>query len=151
MKIDRRKFMAKALTTAAAFPLISSLPNISFAEAIGAPWNGKSFIFDAMGELREVYKDSLVEEMLASGIRSICVTLADPKYQEDEAYDLTMEQLLYYNRFLDSKSQYYMRTPRLPARTRSCRCCGAPAPSRSRTRCVSTRWMRPPFASTASC
>jgi membrane dipeptidase len=110
MKIDRRKFMAKALTTAAAFPLISSLPNISFAEAIGAPWNGKSFIFDAMGELREVYKDSLVEEMLASGIRSICVTLADPKYQEDEAYDLTMEQLLYYNRFLDSKSQYYMRT-----------------------------------------
>ena len=110
MTMNRRKFIAGGLTAAAALPLMASMPNISFAEATGSPWNGKSLIFDAMGELREVYKDSLVEEMLDSGIRSICVTLADPKYQEDVAYDLTMEQLLYYNRFLDSKPEYYMRT-----------------------------------------
>ncbi|MBT5187632.1 MAG: hypothetical protein HOM01_12550 [Kordiimonadaceae bacterium] len=106
MKIDRRKFIAGA----AAMPLMASLPNVSFAEAKGNPWNGKSLIFDAMGELREVYEDSLVEEMLDSGIRSICITLCDPKVQEQEAYDLTMEWILEYNRFLDNKPQYYMRT-----------------------------------------
>ncbi|MCP5380812.1 MAG: membrane dipeptidase [Kordiimonadaceae bacterium] len=104
--IDRRKFLAGA----AAMPLAASLPDFANAEAKGTPWNGKSFIFDAMGELREVYEDSLVREILDSGIRSICVTLADPKYQEDVAYNLTMDQLLYYNRFLDSKPEFYMRT-----------------------------------------
>lgn len=106
MKLSRRNFMVGA----AVIPLSNSLPNISFAEALGNPWNGKSLIFDAMGELRAVYKDSLVEEMLASGIRSICVTLVDPKVQGQEAYDKNMEGLLYYNRFLDSKPEYYMRT-----------------------------------------
>lgn len=106
MKLDRREFIVGA----AALPLMTALPNISYGEATGTPWNGKSFIFDAMGELREVYKDSLVQEMLDSGLRSICVTLADPKFQEQEAYDLTMDQLLYYNQFLDSKSEFYMRT-----------------------------------------
>ncbi len=104
--IDRRQFLAGA----AAMPLLAGLPNISFAEATGTPWNGKTLIFDAMGELRDVYEDSLVEEMLASGIRSICVTLVDPKVQGQKAYNDTMEGLLYYNRFLDSKPQYYMRT-----------------------------------------
>ena len=104
--IDRRKFMVGA----AALPIAAGLPNISFAEATGTPWNGKSLIFDAMGELREVYEDSLVQEMLDSGLRSICVTLCDPKVQGQKAYDQTMEWLLYYNRFLDSKPEFYMRT-----------------------------------------
>ena len=104
--IDRRRFLAGA----AAMPLMASLPNMGFAEATGNPWNGKSLIFDAMGELRDVYDNSLVEEMLASGIRSICITLCDPKVQEQEAYDLTMEWVLKYNEFLDRKNQYYMRT-----------------------------------------
>ncbi|MDA0708104.1 MAG: membrane dipeptidase [Proteobacteria bacterium] len=107
--IDRRKFMVGA----AALPIAASLPNFSFAEAKGKPWNGKSLIFDAMGELRDVYDNSLVEEMLASGIRAICVTLADPKFNGQEAYDTTMDGLLYYNKFLDSKSQYYMRTTKV--------------------------------------
>ena len=106
MTLDRRQFIAGAAATG----LAASLPNVSWSEARGRPWNGRSLIFDAMGELREVYEDSLVEEMLESGIRAICVTLADPKYQGREAYDKTMEGILYYNKFLDSKSQYYLRT-----------------------------------------
>ena len=106
MKIDRRKF----ITGAAALPLMSTLPNISWAEATGTPWNGKSFIFDAMGELRDVYDESLVDEILAAGTRSMCITLCDPKVQEQEAYDLTMEWILIYNEFLDRKNQYYIRT-----------------------------------------
>ncbi|MDA7568884.1 dipeptidase [Emcibacteraceae bacterium] len=104
--MDRRQFLAGA----AALPMMASLPNLSMAEARGKPWNGKSLIFDAMGELRDVYDNSLVEEMLEAGMRSICITLCDPKVQEQEAYDLTMEWVLKYNEFLDRKNQYYMRT-----------------------------------------
>ena len=107
--IDRRKFIVGAAT----LPIAASLPNISFAEAEGSPWNGKTLIIDAMGELREVYEDSLVQEMLDSGIRSITVTLVDPKIQEQDAFDKTMEGLLYYNRFLDSKPEFYMRTTKV--------------------------------------
>ncbi len=84
--MDRRHFLAGA----AALPMMASLPNLSMAEAHGKPWNGKSLIFDAMGELRDVYDNSLVEEMLEAGMRSICITLCDPKVQEQEAYDLTI-------------------------------------------------------------
>ncbi len=104
--MDRRQFLAGAT----ALPLMASLPEISWAEARGNPWNGKSLIFDAMGELRDVYENSLVEEMLAAGMRAICITLCDPKVQEQEAYDLTMEWILKYNEFLDRKNQYYIRT-----------------------------------------
>ncbi len=104
--MDRRQFLAGAT----ALPIMASMPNIASGEARGYPWNRRSLIFDAMGEIREVYQDSLIEEMLASGIRAICITLCDPKVQEQEAYDLTMEWILEYNRFLDEKPQYYMRT-----------------------------------------
>lgn len=104
--IDRRNF----LMGAAALPLAASLPNLAYAESTGKPWNGETLIFDAMGEIRDIYDNSLVEEILAAGTRSICITLCDPKVQEQEAYDLTMEWILEYNRFLDAKSQYYMRT-----------------------------------------
>jgi hypothetical protein len=38
-----------------------------------------SFSMDAMGELRPEYEPSLIKDMLASGLRSITVTLCDPK------------------------------------------------------------------------
>ena len=73
--MDRRQFLAGA----AALPIMANLPNMVSAEARGRPWNGKSLIFDSMGELRDVYDNSLVEEMLQAGMRSICITLCDPK------------------------------------------------------------------------
>jgi membrane dipeptidase len=103
MTISRRNFLAGA----AALPMAAYLPNFAFAEAKGKPWNGKSLIFDAMGEVREVYKDSLIEEMLASGIRAITITLADPKFQGQDAYGVTMDGIKDYNRFLSDKPQYY--------------------------------------------
>ncbi len=101
--MKRRVFIAGA----AALPMMASMPKMSFAEARGNPWNGKTLIIDAMGEIREVYEDSLVQEMLDSGIRSITVTLADPKLQGRAAYDATMQGILDYNRFLALKPQFY--------------------------------------------
>ena len=92
---------------AAALPIMASIPIPPFAEARGKPWNGKSRVIDAMGELREVYVDSLVQEMLDSGIRSITVTLCDPKLQGRAAYDATIEGILDYNRFLGLKPRFY--------------------------------------------
>ncbi len=107
--MKRRDFMIGA----AALPLATAFANVSFGEAVGTPWNGKSLIIDAMGELRDVYEDSLIEEILAAGTRSMTVTLVDPKVQGQEAFDKNIEGLLYYNKFLDSKSKYYLRTTKV--------------------------------------
>lgn len=106
--IKRRNFI-KGAAALAAVPFLSPISSLAMAEETGTPWNGRSLIFDAMGEVREVYSNSLIEEMLASGIRAINVTLADPKYQGQEAFDVTMDGLLDYNRFLADKPQYYSR------------------------------------------
>ena len=46
--MKRRVFIAGT----AALPIMASIPNMSFAEAHGNPWNEKTLIIDAMGELR---------------------------------------------------------------------------------------------------
>jgi hypothetical protein len=43
---------------------------------------------DAMGELRMEYEISLIQDMLASGLRSITITLCDPKPGGDESLAL---------------------------------------------------------------
>ena len=103
------------LAGAAALPFMAVLANPAQGEAMGRPWNKRrnALIMDAMGELREVYEDSLVQEMLDSGIRSMTVTVADPKAQEQAAYDDTIRGILYYNRFLDEKSKFYSRSSRV--------------------------------------
>ncbi len=100
------------LAGAATLPFLAAMPKSVRAESRGKPWDKhrNALIMDAMGELREVYQDSLVQEMLDSGIRSMTVTVADPKVQEQAAYDETMKGILYYNQFLDKKAQYYSRS-----------------------------------------
>jgi membrane dipeptidase len=57
---------------------------------------------DAMGELRPEYDASLIQEMLASGIDSITVTLCDPKPVGAEALELAVDGLHIYDRFIAS-------------------------------------------------
>jgi membrane dipeptidase len=66
-------------------------------------------IVDAMGELRFEYTDSLVREMLASGMDAITVTLCDPKPEGDEALALAVDSLLAHDRFLASKPQFFLK------------------------------------------
>lgn len=68
-----------------------------------------ALVIDAMGEVREVYTDSLCREMIDSGINSITVTLCDPKSYESVAYDWGMDGVLQYDRLIDAESQFWMK------------------------------------------
>ena len=105
--ISRRNF-AKGIL---AFPLIASTSGDLLAEMIGKPWDEQkgALIFDAMGELRDVYTDSLVREMLEAGMRAITVTVCDPKVQGQKAYNDTVDGILAYNKLISDNPQFYSR------------------------------------------
>ena len=58
-------------------------------------------IFDAMGEVRNVYSKELLKQMLKSGLNGITVTLCDPKTFEQEATQAAMDGILYYDRYIE--------------------------------------------------
>ena len=79
--MDRRAFLyaaaASALTTGAR---PSPLGGIELASSEPASMtNPRALIMDAMGELRPIYPESLVRQMLDSGTDAITVTLCDPE------------------------------------------------------------------------
>ncbi len=68
-----------------------------------------AFVMDAMGEIREVYTDSLCREMIDSGINSVTVTLCDPKSFESVAYEWAMDGVLQYDRLIAQESEFWMK------------------------------------------
>ncbi|MEZ4585377.1 MAG: membrane dipeptidase [Gemmatimonadales bacterium] len=60
-------------------------------------------VIDAMGELRPEYPDSLIREMIASGMDAITVTLVDPKPEGDEALAIAIDAVLEHDRFIASR------------------------------------------------
>ena len=69
----------------------------------------RALVIDAMGEIREVYTDSLCREMIESGINSVTVTLCDPKSFEAEAYAWAIDGVLQYDDLIDSESRFWMK------------------------------------------
>lgn len=104
--MDRRHFMA-GLTAGTAIAASAGFAG-AIARTAQTPTQ-EAFVFDAMGEIRHVYTDELIEEMIASGLNAIGVTLCDPKTYETEAVDVTIEGLHYYDRLIKAKSQYYLK------------------------------------------
>lgn len=107
--INRRQFTVGAAAGAASIGS-GSLGMTAFAA--GTPTQN-ALVIDAMGEVREVYTDSLCREMIDSGINSITVTLCDPKSYEDEAYDLGIEGVLQYDQLIRDESQFWMKATRV--------------------------------------
>ena len=66
-------------------------------------------VFDAMGEIRDVYGPDLVREILASGLDAITVTLCDPKTFEHEAFETAMEGVLAYDRYLAAHPDLFVK------------------------------------------
>ena len=100
--INRREFTIGA--TAGAAALATGI------EAIAADTpTQEALIIDAMGEIREVYTDSLCHEMIESGINSVTVTLCDPKSYEAEAYEWGMDGILEYDRLINKESEFWMK------------------------------------------
>ena len=101
--ITRREFAVSAVAGAVA------IGSSSIALAAGQSPTQKALIIDAMGEIREVYTDSLVREMIDSGINSVTVTLCDPKSYESQAYDWGMAGILEYDRLIAKKPEFYSK------------------------------------------
>jgi membrane dipeptidase len=100
--LTRREF-----TTGAAAAIAVSGTSLN-ALAAGTPTQN-ALIIDAMGEIREVYTDSLCREMIGSGINSVTVTLCDPKSFEAEAYAWAIDGVLEYDRLISKESEFWMK------------------------------------------
>jgi membrane dipeptidase len=74
--------------------------------APGAP------VFDAMGEIRDVYGPELLREILASGLDAITVTLCDPKTFEREAFEAAVAGVLQYDRYIASQPGLLLKATR---------------------------------------
>lgn len=109
--MDRRTFVRSAAAAAAAPLLPTSLRGEAAAPA-GRGSDPSALIMDAMGELRPIYEDALVREMLASGMDAITVTLCDPKPVGAEALELAVDGLLEYDRYLEAHPDLFVKATR---------------------------------------
>jgi membrane dipeptidase len=100
--LNRREFTIGATAS------VTALGTGINAFAAGTPTQD-ALVIDAMGEIREVYTDSLCREMIDSGINSVTVTLCDPKSFEAEAYEWGMDGVLEYNRLIEKESRFWMK------------------------------------------
>lgn len=82
---DRREFLKQSLATASVVGL-SGIPLTAQAASTQS-----ALVFDAMGEIREVYGPDLLQEMIDSGLNAITKTMCDPKTFEQEAMDVALE------------------------------------------------------------
>jgi membrane dipeptidase len=107
--LSRRQF-ARGAAAGAVYAGIRSLGVPAFAAQ--SPTQ-RALVIDAMGEIREVYTDSLVREMIDSGLNSVTVTLCDPKSFEADAYQRAMDGVLEYDRLIKNESEFWLKATRV--------------------------------------
>ncbi|MEO7964294.1 MAG: membrane dipeptidase [Gemmatimonadaceae bacterium] len=117
--MDRRLFLERLAIAATTTTLPSSLPphkrrqhsndaDAAVARVPDAPPRD-SLVWDAMGELRPEYENTLVRDMLSSGLDAITITLCDPKPEGDAALALAVDSLAAYDRYLTSKPALFIK------------------------------------------
>ena len=112
--MHRRTFLEQTAKSGLAMGLAPSLAAVTSAHTTHAsPARVSSvprpLIMDAMGELRAEYEPAIVRDMLGSGIRSITVTLCDPKPVGAEAVEAAVAGLMEYDRLVDEHPHFYLR------------------------------------------
>ncbi len=95
------------LTGSAAVSSFVLSPQFLFAGQQSSPQS--ALIFDAMGEIRDVYTPALIREILSSGLNAITVTLCDPKTFEGEAVDAARSGILSYDRYIARHPEYLVK------------------------------------------
>ncbi len=78
---------------------ITLMPGTTLPRSFSSPQS--ALVFDAMGEIRNVYSPELLNKILASGLNAITVTLCDPKSFEMEAVDLAMKGIAEYDQYIN--------------------------------------------------
>ena len=104
--INRREFTLGAVAGA-----VTAAAGELNAQADATPTQD-ALIIDAMGEIREVYTDSLCREMIDAGMNSVTVTLCDPKSYEAQAYEWAINGVLEYDRLIDKESEFWLKATR---------------------------------------
>lgn len=101
--MDRGTTRRGILRLAAAASLLPALPALARTGASGP------FVFDALGEIRPIYKPDLVRQILASGTRAIAVTITDPKVPAPASLAQTQADLAGYETYLSAHPDLYIR------------------------------------------
>jgi membrane dipeptidase len=102
--VQRRTFVRTAALAVASIPIGSHDARRTMVQ--GRP---DALIWDAMGELREEYDETLIRAMLGSGMDAITITLCDPKPEGAEALELAVDSLLQHDRFLARHPTLFMK------------------------------------------
>jgi len=77
--------------------------------AMAASSTQSAMVFDAMGEIREVYDSALLQEMLDSGLNAITKTMCDPKTFQREALDVALEGIRSFDRWIEANPRQVLK------------------------------------------
>ena len=103
--MNRRNYLK--LSGAAASGLFLSPQVLSSDKKVSSPQS--ALIFDAMGEVRDVYTPELLKQIISSGLNAITVTLCDPKTYEHEAVRVARKGILAYDRYIKANPDLLMK------------------------------------------
>jgi len=98
---NRREFMRNAAAAGTAI----AAPGAAFA----AESTRSVLVFDAMGEIREVYDHALLGEMLDSGLNAITKTVCDPKTFEREALDAALQGIRSFDAWIAANPSHVLK------------------------------------------
>lgn len=101
---DRRSFLKYSFAAAGAF----SAGGFS-RSALAASTPQDALVFDAMGEIREVYDSALLQEMIDSGLNAITKTMCDPKTFEREALDAALDGIREFDQWIAANPRQVMK------------------------------------------
>lgn len=109
--MQRRLFIKSVTAVGAGTFLSTAFPG----RIVGKPETPtqRALIMDAMGEIRLTHTRELIWEVIDSGTNAVTVTLCDPKFQEQEAYGVAMEELLKYDRHIQTNSDLFVKAIRI--------------------------------------
>lgn len=104
---DRRTFLKQALAVAGSAGL-GTYSGMALAASTRS-----ALVFDAMGEIREVYDRALLGEMIDSGLNAITKTMCDPKTFEREALDAALHGIRSFDRWIAANPDQVLKATRI--------------------------------------
>ncbi len=101
MMIDRRVFVKN-------LALLSAASVVPFNLRADVP-EKPPLIMDAMGEIRIDYPMDLIDQILASGTRSVTITLTDPKILGHDGFHLLLDDIAQHDRYFNSHADHFVK------------------------------------------
>lgn len=101
--MDRRQFLISGTALTAA---------VAMSPSLAAQQTRRPLTFDAMGEVRFEYDDTLIGQMRESGLDAITITLCDPKVYEHEAYEEAVQAVLDHDAHIAKRPRLFLKATR---------------------------------------